>query len=189
MLHQGDADGSVIARSRAMQWCPRMQREARRRPTQERSAFCSRGSARGAPPPHRPQVLQRLQSPLPVRAGGSPAMAVGRIDIGPDIDQEVHDAVVGPTDGVVQGGDPLVVRLARVIQLQQEKAEGRPRLSTLWNGRAISRGRCPWKPSPAPPSLPVSLSPLLFQLTALHFRAMGEPRFLSLSYPIKLLHS
>lgn len=49
-------------------------------------------------------------------------MAVWRIDVGPNIDQEVHDAIVGPTDGVVQGGDALVVRLARVVQLWQEKA-------------------------------------------------------------------
>ncbi|KAG8143694.1 hypothetical protein E2320_000877, partial [Naja naja] len=60
VLHQRDADGSVVARSCAVQG----------------------------------------------------AVAVWRIDVGANIDQEVHNAVVGPADGVVQGGDALVVRLA-----------------------------------------------------------------------------
>lgn len=76
-------------------------------------------------------------------------MAVRRIDVGPNVDQEVHNAVVGPTDGIVQGGDALVVRLARVIQLGQERGRepSKAEHTGLQNGHTNSWDRFAQKPS------------------------------------------
>lgn len=86
-------------------------------------------------------------APSPPHAGrarrqGSPAVAVRGVDIGPGRDEEVHDGVVGAADGVVQGGDALLVGLARVVHLD------RP------GDREAHSGVGP--PHPASPALPHS---------------------------------
>lgn len=47
----------------------------------------------------------------------SPAVTVGGIDVGTRPNEEVHDGVVGTADGIVQGGDALLIWLAGVIHL------------------------------------------------------------------------
>jgi hypothetical protein len=44
-------------------------------------------------------------------------VAVRGVDVGARSDEEVHDGVVGTADGIVQGGDALLVGLAWVVHL------------------------------------------------------------------------
>lgn len=64
----------------------------------------------------RPSCL--LSSSAPTHPGASPAVAVGSVHVDPKVQQEPHDVVVAGTDGVVQGGDALVVGLAGVLHLR-----------------------------------------------------------------------
>lgn len=48
-------------------------------------------------------------------------MAVRGVDVGPNVDEEIHNVVVGPTDGIVEGGDALIVGLTGVIQLARKR--------------------------------------------------------------------
>lgn len=53
------------------------------------------------------------------QCGYVPAVAVWRTDVGSRANQEVHHAVVAPADGVVEGGDALVIGLAGVGHLRE----------------------------------------------------------------------
>ena len=64
----------------------------------------------------RPSCL--LSSSALTHPGASPAVTVGSIHVDPKVQQEPHDVVVAGTDGVVQGGDALVVGLAGVLHLR-----------------------------------------------------------------------
>lgn len=44
-------------------------------------------------------------------------MAVRGVDVGARGDEEVDDGVVGTADGIVQGGDALLIGLAWVVHL------------------------------------------------------------------------
>lgn len=44
-------------------------------------------------------------------------MAVWCTDIGPSANQEVHNIIMAPADGIVKGSDAFVVGLARVAHL------------------------------------------------------------------------
>lgn len=46
-----------------------------------------------------------------------PAVAVRCADICSNADQEVHHVVVAPTDGIMKGGDSLIIGLAGVTHL------------------------------------------------------------------------
>lgn len=110
MLYQRCADGSVIAGSGTMQWRPGSRRISERE--------VPVGSTI---PPRSP----RFSIHLPTGArGGSPAMAVRGVDVGARGDEEVHDGVVGTADGIVQGGDALLIGLAWVVHLGTPEAEG-----------------------------------------------------------------
>ena len=51
----------------------------------------------------------------------SPAVAVRRIDVASELAEEADDFVVARTDGVVEGGDSLVVGGAHVSHLPQKR--------------------------------------------------------------------
>lgn len=60
-------------------------------------------------------------------------MAVRGVDVGARGDEEVHDGVVGTADGIVQGGDALLVGLAWVVHLGTPGGRRiQPRLSLPW---------------------------------------------------------
>lgn len=48
-----------------------------------------------------------------------PAMAVWCTDIGPNANQEIHNIVMAPADGIVKGSDAFIIGLARVIHLRK----------------------------------------------------------------------
>lgn len=54
---------------------------------------------------------------LPPLLWHSPSVAVRGVDVGSNVDKEIHNVIVGATDGVVESSDPLIVGLAGVIQL------------------------------------------------------------------------
>ena len=68
-------------------------------------------------PHHHLDRQQRAELRARVFVIALPSVAVGSADVGADADQEVHHAVVPSTDGVVEGGDALVVRLAGITHL------------------------------------------------------------------------
>lgn len=149
MLHQSNADGSVVARSCAVQGGPGRKEAA------SSGKACIVSGQRAHRVLRSPQAGGHHPSCSPSRPWDSPAVAVWRIDVGPNVDQEVHDAVVGPTDGIVQGGDALVIRLARVIQLWQERGRepSKAEQAGLQNGHSNSWDRFTQKPSlVVPPS-------------------------------------
>lgn len=99
--HQELAQVAVVARGGAMQRRPAGQKnrevdEKTRRPTD-----CGRDSG------HR------------IHQGNLPAVAVWRADIGSGANQEVHHIVMASANGVVKGGDALVVGLAGVAHLRE----------------------------------------------------------------------
>lgn len=76
-----------------------------------------------------------LPSSAPTHPGASPAVTVGGVHVDPEVQQEPHDVVVAGADGVMQGGDALVVGLAGVLHLRHGTRHVSP------DGRR--QGRCP----------------------------------------------
>ena len=57
-------------------------------------------------------------SSTPTHPRASPAVTVSSVHVNPEVQQEPYDMVVPSTDGVVQGGDALVIGLTGVLHLQ-----------------------------------------------------------------------